>query len=686
MQSEISIKMNNEIAAKAADNLRVLIAAMVEKAKSGHPGGAMGATEFIHTLYSEFLNWDPDDMTWFNRDRFFLDPGHMSPMLYSMLVLTGVYSTEDLTTFRQWKSPLAGHPEICQQCGIENTSGPLGQGHVMAIGAAIAERFLREKFGKWMEHRTFAFISDGGIQEEISQGGGRIAGHLKLGNLIMFYDSNDIQLSTTTSMVTTENTAAKYEAWGWHVQTIDGNDIEQIRLALKTAIEEKNRPSLIIGKTIMGKGCVGANGESKERMVSTHGQPLSKAGVDVAKTIIGLHGNPDQPFEIYPEVKAEWQKILDKKREMAAMKKAEQKAWEAQNPKLAAKLHDFISGKLPKIDFAAIEQKNEAPTRNASANILSYLAEHVENMIVASADLANSDKTDGFLNKTQALLPDDFSGQFLHAGVAELTMAVLMNGMAIHGGVRVACGTFFVFSDYMKPAVRMSALQELPVIYIWSHDSYRVGEDGPTHQPIEQYATLCLSEKMKNHRGENSILVLRPADGDETNEAYKIALENTKTPTALVLSRQNIKALPAINGSTRKEDVRQAEKGGYIVFKNADNPDVIMIANGSEVRTLYDAAILLKERKNITTQIVSMISTGLFDLQPETYKNKVIPNNKPVYGLIAGLPIVLEPYIKHKGKVHGINHFGYSAPAEVLDEKFGFTPEAVFNDVCSLLQ
>ncbi|MDD4848323.1 MAG: transketolase [Bacteroidales bacterium] len=678
--------MNNTIATKAADNLRVLIAAMVEKANSGHPGGAMGATDFIHTLYSEFLNWDPDDMTWFNRDRFFLDPGHMSPMLYSMLTLTGNYSTEDLQTFRQWGSPLAGHPEICPQRGIENTSGPLGQGHVMAIGAAIAERFLREKFGSWMEHKTFAFISDGGIQEEISQGGGRLAGHLKLGNLIMFYDSNDIQLSTTTSAVTTENTAAKYEAWGWHVQTIEGNDIDQIRTALKNALAETNRPSLIIGKTIMGKGCVGADGENKERMVSTHGQPLSKAGVDVAKTIIGLGGNPDHPFSIYPEVAAEWQKVLDEKRKIAAAKKAEQKAWEAQNPELAAKWHDFISGKLPKIDFANIEQKENAPTRNASANVLGYFAEHVENMIVASADLANSDKTDGFLKKTHALLPDDFSGQFLHAGVAELTMAVMMNGMAIHGGVHVACGTFFVFSDYMKPAVRMSALQELPVIYIWSHDSYRVGEDGPTHQPIEQYATLCLSEKVKNHHGKNSILVLRPADGDETNEAYKMALENTNAPTALVLSRQNIKALPALENSNRKADAQQAQKGGYIVLKNAEKPDVVMIANGSEVSTLCAAATLLKERKNITSQVVSMISTGLFDAQPETYKKTIIPTDATVYGLIAGLPTVLEHYINNKGKIHGIDHFGYSAPAEVLDEKFGFTAEAVYNDVCTLIK
>lgn len=683
---EILNKMNNTIAMQAADNMRVLIAAMVEKAKSGHPGGAMGATEFIHTLYSDFLNWDPDDMTWFNRDRFFLDPGHMSPMLYSMLTLTGIYSVDDLKTFRQWGSELTGHPEICHEKGIENTSGPLGQGHVMAIGAAIVERFLREKFGEWMEHKTFAFISDGGIEEEISQGGGRIAGHLKLGNLIMFYDSNNVQLSTTTEDVTNEDTAAKYKAWGWHVQTIDGNNIEQIRTALKEAISEKERPSLIIGKTIMGKGCLGANGENMEGLVSTHGQPLSKAGIDLAKTIKSLGGNPENPFAIYPEVATAWKKVLDEKRKIATTKKEEQKKWEAKNPELAKKLHGFIAGELPKIDFSAIPQKDNEPTRNASAAVLSYLAEHVENMIVSSADLANSDKTDGFLKKTRPLKPDDFSGRFLHAGVAELTMAVLMNGMAIHGGVHVACGTFFVFSDYMKPAIRMSSLQELPVIYIWSHDSYRVGEDGPTHQPIEQLATLWLSEKVKNHHGKKSILVLRPADGYETNEAYKMALENKNAPTALILSRQNIKTLPALPNSTRQIDAQMASKGGYVVMKNADNPNVIMIASGSEVSTLCEAATLLKELKNISSQVVSIISTGLFDEQTKDYKESVIPDKKPVYGLVAGLPTIFEPYIKGKGKVHGLDHFGYSAPAEVLDEKFGFTPLQVFDEVCKMIK
>ncbi|MCL2511257.1 MAG: transketolase, partial [Bacteroidales bacterium] len=511
--------MEHLLTKKSSDNMRILIAAMVEKAKSGHPGGSMGGADFMNALYADFLNWDPDDMTWFNRDRFFLDPGHQSPMLYAMLTLTGVFSVDELKTFRQWGSVLSGHPEINPKYGVENTSGPLGQGHVMGVGAAIAEKFLRNKFGKWMEHHTYAFISDGGIQEEISQGAGRIAGHLKLGNLIMFYDANNVQLSTKVDEVTTEDTAQKYKSWGWHVQTINGNDYEAITRAINNAKAEKERPSLIIGHTIMGKGCVGSNGENMEGLVSTHGQPLSKAGVDIVKTIAGMGGDPDNPFVVFDDVKQAWSRILENKRHYAQQKKAEQQQWERENPELAQKYHDFIAGKLPEIDFLNIPQSDDAPTRNASANVLSVLADAVENMIVASADLANSDKTDGFLKRTTTILPDDFSGRFLQPGVAELTMSALINGILIHGGMYAACGTFFVFSDYQKPALRMSSLQNLPALFIWSHDSYRVGEDGPTHQPVEQYAGLALMEQLKNHDGEPSLLLFRPADGAEVNMA-----------------------------------------------------------------------------------------------------------------------------------------------------------------------
>lgn len=669
---------------RAADNIRILAASMVEKAKSGHPGGAMGGADFANILYSEFLNFDPDDAEWVNRDRFFLDPGHMSPMLYATLSLIGKFSMEDLKNFRQWGSITPGHPERDVKRGIENTSGPLGQGHVMAIGAAIAERFLVARFGEWMAHKTYAFISDGGIQEEISQGGGRIAGTLGLSNLVMFYDSNNIQLSTKVEDVTHEDTAKKYEAWGWNVLTINGNDAEEIRKALKKAHQETERPTLIIGKTLMGKGAVGANEEDYSNKVSTHGQPLSAAGASIEKTIENLGGDPQNPFSIFPDVQEYYAKVLEEKRAYAQKKKAEQAAWEKANPELAAKFHEYMSGKAPAIDYKAIAHKANIATRAASADVLVELAKQVDNMIVSSADLSNSDKTDGFIKGgARDLVKGDFSGKFLQAGVAELTMAALCNGIALHGGIHVACGTFFVFSDYMKPALRLSALMEVPVKYIWTHDAFRVGEDGPTHQPIEHEAQLRLLEKMQNHHGKMSLLALRPADSAETSVAWKMAMENTTTPTALVFSRQNINDLPA--SGNRYDEALQAEKGAYVAMKNAENPDVILIASGSEVSTLAEAAQLLKERKGITSQVVSAISEGLFRTQPADYQEEVIPAAKPKFGLTAGLSVTLEGLVGCNGKIHGVNHFGYSAPAKVLDEKFGFTGEFVYHEICNML-
>ncbi len=672
--------MDKNISKRAADNIRILSASMVEKAKSGHPGGAMGGADFIHVLFSEFLNYDPKDRTWFNRDRFFLDPGHMSPMLYSALALTGTYSMEDLANFRQWGSPTPGHPEVDFVRGVENTSGPLGQGHSMALGAAIAERFLVARFGNWMSHNTFTFISDGGIQEEISQGTGRIAGYLGLSNLIMFYDSNDIQLSTETGDVTSEDTAKKYEAWGWEVVTIDGNNQEEIRNALTKGITQQEKPFLIIGKTIMGKGACKDNGESFEKKVSTHGQPLSDAGASISATIKNLGGNPENPFVVFDDVKTLYAEANAKKAAYVATKKAEQAAWEKANPALATKLNAFIAGEAPKVDYASIEQKAGAATRVASSNVLAHYASTVENMIVMSADLANSDKTDGFLKKTSIFKKNDFSGAFLQIGVAELTMGCIANGMALHGGVIPVCGTFFVFSDYMKPAARMAALMQLPVKYVWTHDAFRVGEDGPTHQPIEQEIQIRLLEKLKNHHGDNSMLVLRPADVNEGTVAWKMALENTKTPTALILSRQNIVNLPASTYTS----ALQAEKGAYIVEKD-NAPQVVLLASGSEVSTLVEGAKLLRERKNIKVQIVSVISEGLFRNQAAAYKEEVLPSALPKFGLTAGLPITLEGLVGHNGKVWGLDHFGYSAPYTKLDEEFGFTAENVFNQVMDML-
>ena len=676
--------MSNDIMNKAADNIRILSAAMVEKAKSGHPGGAMGGADFVNVLFSEFMNFDPKDGTWINRDRFFLDPGHMSPMLYSILSFYGHYSMDELSNFRQWGSPTPGHPEVDASRGVENTSGPLGQGHTFAVGAAIAEKFLTAKFGDWMSHKIYAFISDGGVQEEISQGAGRIAGTLGLDNLIMFYDSNDIQLSTTVSEVTVEDTAKKYEAWGWKVLAINGNDADAIRGALTEAQTAKGQPTLIIGKTIMGKGAVDADGNSFEGKTSTHGQPLSAAGASFEKTIENLGGDSSAPFKIFSEVQAWLDSVISEKSSSAAAKKAEQAEWAKANPELAAKLDLFYSGKVPVIDWAGIEQKSGVATRAASAAVLGVLAEQVENMIVSSADLSNSDKTDGFLKKTKAITRDDFSGAFLQSGVAELTMACICSGMALHGGVIPACGTFFVFSDYIKPALRTAALMELPVVYVWTHDAFRVGEDGPTHQPVEHEAQLRLMEQLQNHSHKNSVLVLRPADAQETTAAWKMAIENRETPTALVLSRQNITELPA--ESDRVKEAFQAEKGAYIVESAGGKADVVLVASGSEVATLVEGAAMLREKKGLKVQVVSAPSEGLFRNQDASYQEEVLPAGVPKFGLTAGLPVTLQGLVGADGKVFGLNSFGFSAPAGVLDGKLGYTGENVFNQVTEMLK
>lgn len=675
--------MANNLSLRAADNIRILSAAMVEKAQSGHPGGPMGGADFTHILYSEFLQYDPDDMAWPLRDRFFLDAGHMSAMLYAQQTLLGNYSLEDIINFRQWGSPTPGHPEVDIQRGIENTSGPLGLGHAFGIGSAIAERFLAQRFGEEVAHKTYIYISDGGVQEEISQGAGRIAGFLGLGNIVMFYDANDIQLSTEVGAVTSEDTAKKYEAWHWHVQTVDGNDHDALRAAIKAAIAETDRPSLIIGKTVMGKGVKKDDGSAFEGEVELHGKPLGQSKASYTKTIEGLGGDASNPFQIFPDVAEYYAGILDGKRKAAAARKAQFAAWEKANSAQAAKLANWLNGKLPEINWGEIPQKENDATRNASGNVLAYLAGKVENLIVASADLSNSDKTDSFLKKTTAFTKGDFSGSFLQAGVAELTMAALATGMSLHGGVIPVCATFFAFSDYMKPAIRVAALMEKQVIFVWTHDAFRVGEDGPTHQPIEQEAQLRLLEQLKNHSGKNGVLALRPADSHETTICWKLALENQHTPSGLILSRQNITDLPA--ASSRFAEASQAERGAYIVQNSEGTPDVILVANGSEVATLVAGAKKLKEEKNLKVRIVSAPSEGLFRTQSVDYQETVLPSNVPTFGLTAGLPVTMRGLVGTRGKVWGLGHFGYSAPFKVLDEKFGFTPENVFQQVIEML-
>ncbi|MCH5230698.1 MAG: transketolase [Muribaculaceae bacterium] len=669
---------------KAADNIRILAAAMVEKAKSGHPGGAMGGADFINTLYSEFLVYDPENPNWESRDRFFLDPGHMAPMLYSQLALIDKFSLEDLKQLRQWGSVTPGHPERNLERGIENTSGPLGQGHTFAVGAAIAAKFLKTRLageGKYadavMNQTIYAYISDGGVQEEISQGAGRIAGTLGLDNLIMFYDSNQIQLSTRTEVVTNENTAMKYEAWGWYVQIIDGNDVEEIRRAIINAKAEKNRPSLIIGNCVMGKGARKADGSSYESNCATHGAPLG--GDNFRKTMENLGVDPDNPFQIFSEVKELYTRRKEELKKIVAERYKIENEWATENPEKAKLMKEWFSNVAPTIDWSKVVQKENDATRNAGAAVLSVLAEQVPNMIVASADLSNSDKTDGFLKKTHNIVRGDFSGAFFQAGVSELTMACCCIGMALHGGIITACGTFFVFSDYMKPAVRMAALMEVPVKFIWTHDAFRVGEDGPTHEPVEQEAQIRLMEKLLNHHGRNSVLVLRPADAEETTICWKLAMENMSTPTALILSRQNIEKLPEGN------DYSKAAKGAYIVAGSDPDFDVILIASGSEVSTLEAGAKLLR-KDGIKVRVVSVPSEGLFRNQDKAYQEEVLPKGKKKFGLTAGLPVTLEGLVRDDGKIWGLESFGFSAPYKVLDEKLGFTAENVEKQVKDLLK
>lgn len=664
---------NKDLMNHAADNIRLLAVSMVEKAKSGHPGGAMGGADFINVLFSEFLVYDPDQPTWEGRDRFYLDPGHMSPMLYSALALQGKYTIDDLKTFRQWGTVCPGHPERDIIHGIENTSGPLGQGHTYAVGAAIAEKFLEARLGKtMMQHKIYAYISDGGIQEEISQGAGRIAGLFKLNNLIMFYDANEIQLSTECDVVMRENTRMKYESWGWNVLEINGNDPDEIRSALVLAQHESHRPTLIIGHTVMAKGARKDDGSSYERNVKTHGAPLGGGAYE--NTVKNLGGSIENPFVIFDDVKELYAKRNAELREIVKERHAAEEAWRKANPEKAEQMKTWFSGKAPKVDWSELTQKRDVATRVASSNCLGVLAEQVPNMVCSSADLCNSDKTDGFLKKTHDLTPDDFTGAFFQAGVSELTMACVCIGMYLHGGVIPACGTFFVFSDYMKPAIRMAALMRVPIKFIWSHDAFRVGEDGPTHEPVEQEAQIRLMEKLKNHKGQDSVRVFRPADADETTVCWQMATENMDTPTALIFSRQNVNSLP------EGTDYQMARKGAYIVKGSDEDFDVILLASGSEVATLIAGAELL-HKDGIKTRIVSVPSEGLFRTQSKEYQDSVLPKGSKIFGMTAGLPVTLQSLVGENGIVYGLESFGFSAPYKVLDEKLGFNAENVYKQV-----
>ncbi|MCL2282924.1 MAG: hypothetical protein FWC26_06365, partial [Fibromonadales bacterium] len=548
--------MHNAIIRRAADNARILSAAMVQKAKSGHPGGAMDSTEFFNVLFGEFLKFNPKDPYWRPRDRFYMDPGHMSAAFYSALCFTKRLTTEDLKNFRQLNSHTPGHPDLDVLRGVENTSGPLGLGHAIALGSAIAERILVNRFGKLFEHKTVSLLSDGTVQEEIAYGVGRMAGHLRLSNLIFYFDSNKIQLSSPTEEVMSHNVAAQYEAWGWRVYSIDGHNPDEIRKAFAAAYLETEKPVIIIGNTIMGKGIRDAQNNAFESKVSTHGQPIDAAGASATQTIASLGGDPENPFVVWPDVEEAFNLRLEELQKEADSWQSRFEIWKQTYPALAQELENWQKNKAPVLDLSVIPQKQGVATRVNSGAILSWLADNQKNMVVSSADLSNSDNTQAFLDKTGIFKPGDFSGGFLQAGVAELTMGSVMCGIVLHGEFTATCATFFVFSDYMKPIMRLASLMALPVKFLFTHDSFRVGEDGPTHEPVEQEAQVRLLESLTLPSGKPAMLVLRPADANETTLAWEMAMANGDSPTTFIFSRQ---VMPPLENPYSK-----ANAAGYI--------------------------------------------------------------------------------------------------------------------------
>jgi transketolase len=670
--------VQNELILKAADNVRILSAAMVQKAKSGHPGGAMGAADAITLLFAEFLRFNPDQPSWMGRDRFFMDPGHMSPLLYSELALTGFMGLSDLAEFRQLNSETPGHPELAVHRAIENSSGPLGLGHGMALGTAIAERFMVERFGDIVSHKTVVLISDGGVQEEIAYGVGRVAGHLQLSNLILFYDANEVQLSCKTKDVMCFDVASQYKAWGFRVFEVDGTDLNALRQAFQAAWAETERPVIVIGHTIMAKGAIAEDGTSYEGQVSTHGQPLNAAGASTEATVARLGGNPQDPFQIFPEVKKAFASRLDELRAQVKEWEKKKSTWDKENAELSARLDSWLSGQGPRLNLSDLPIKEGVATRVSSGSVLAHLAENYKNIICSSADLSNSDNTQAFLDRTGIFRPNDFKGAFLQVGVAELTMGAIACGIALHGGLYPICATFFVFSDFMKPAIRMAALMGLPVKYVFTHDSFRVGEDGPTHQPIEHETQIRLLEGLTKANGKPEMLVLRPADAYETLVAWEMAFENTNSPTALVLTRQNVDVLPS-EGVSHYERATKAKSGAYIVSDNTKpnaKPDLILVANGSDVLLNHKAAEILRA-EGLSVRTVSMISPKLFLTQPKSYQNQVIEPWRPVMALSSGLPLLFQSVVGGMGKTIGLERFGASAPAPVLEKEFGYVPEAV---------
>lgn len=667
--------MNSQLDELCINTIRMLAADSVEKAKSGHPGMPMGAAAMAYVLWTRFLRHNPSNPHWPDRDRFVLSAGHGSMLLYSLLHLTGYdLSLAELKNFRQWNSKTPGHPEYGLSPGVETTTGPLGQGFANGIGMAIAERYLAAHFNRpghdIVNHYTYGIVSDGDLMEGVSHEAASLAGHLGLGKLIYFYDDNHISIEGSTDLTFTENRTARFVAYGWHVQRVtDGNNLKALEEALVEAQKETTRPSLIAVRTHIGFGS-----PNKQDSPKAHGEPLGEKEIRLTKENLGWPLEPN--FLIPAEALKQFRKALDKGKEVENQWQANFQAYRQHYPERADEWQRWIDGELPEgwqdeIPTFAANPKGLA-TRVSSGTVLNALAAKVSNLIGGSADLAPSNKT--LIDGKQDYQADQYDGRNFRFGVREHAMGSILNGMALHGGVYPYGGTFLVFSDYLRPAIRLAALSELKVIYVFTHDSIGLGEDGPTHQPIEHLAAL---------RAIPNLTVIRPGDANETAQAWKAALQHQNGPVALALTRQSIPTL-----DREKFGPAQGLDNGAYILSEASNqkPDIILIASGSEIEIVLEAAEMLIA-KNLAVRVVSMPSWELFEAQPEVYRQQVLPIDvKAKIAVEAGSPQGWHRYVGEMGQVIGLDHFGASAPYKVLYEKFGITADHVVDKALELVE
>jgi transketolase len=647
------------------NTIRMLAADAVQKAKSGHPGMPMGAAAMAYMLWTRFLKHSPANPKWPDRDRFVLSAGHGSMLLYALLHLTGYDLTlEDIQRFRQWESKTPGHPEVGVTPGVETTTGPLGQGFANGVGMAIAERWLAAQFNRpghtIVDHYTYAIVSDGDLMEGVASEAASLAGHLKLHKLIYLYDDNHISIDGSTALAFTEDVGKRFEAYGWHVQRVaDGNDLAAVEAAIRAAQVETSRPSLILCRTHIGYGS-----PNKQDSNKAHGEPLGEEEVKLTKQNLGW---PLTPAFLVPEqARQEFRKAVDRGKAWEAEWHQRFAAYAAAFPDEAARFEQYMSGKLPQgwdADLPAFAPGDPAlATRATSGKVLHALSPKVANLLGGSADLAPSNNT--YVQGVPEFQAGSYAGRNFRFGVREHAMGSISNGMALHGGLRPYTGTFLVFSDYMRPALRLAALMQVPVIFIFTHDSIGVGEDGPTHQPIEHVAVL---------RAIPGLTVIRPADANETVEAWRVALTHAG-PTCLILTRQNLPVLDRAG----VQPGGGVERGAYMLADpQQGNPQVILIATGSEVPVAIGAQKLLAER-GVAARVVSLPSWEIFERQPQSYRDSVLPPTVTARVAIeAGVPLGWHKYVGPAGEVVGMMRFGASAPGPVVFEKFGFTPENV---------